>query len=88
MRNGCSSLHALKSAGSREKQVAFLSQNREFCFYSQETTMLKKIQDSHKHGKKNTANSAPLANLARVGCADDKDPDNRDNNGRLALGCL
>ena len=50
--------------------------------------MLKKIQDSHKHRKKNTANSAPLANLARVGCADDKDPDKRDKNGRLALGRL
>jgi hypothetical protein len=50
--------------------------------------MLKKIQDSHKHSKKNTADSAPLAKLARVECADDKDPDKRDKNGRLAVECI
>jgi hypothetical protein len=50
--------------------------------------MLKKIQDSHKHSKKNTAISAPLAKLARVECADDKDPDKRDKNGRLAVECI
>lgn len=50
--------------------------------------MLKKIQDSHKHSKRNTANSASLAKLARVECADDKDPDNRDKNSRLAVECI
>jgi len=50
--------------------------------------MLKKIQDSHKHSKKDTANSDQFANVARVECADEKDPDNRDKNGRLAVECI
>ena len=58
------------------------------CFFPQEMTRIKKTRNSHKYGEKNRAVPAPLAALARIECADDKDPSNRDKNGRMAVECI
>jgi hypothetical protein len=58
------------------------------CFFKQEMTRVKKTRNSHKYSKKNTTVSAALASEARIECADDKDPNKRDKNGRLAVECV
>ena len=48
---------------------------------------VKKTRYSHKYGKNNRAVPA-LLDQTRIACADDRDPTNRDKNGRLAVECI
>lgn len=57
------------------------------CFFPQEMTRVKKTRYSHKYGKNNRAVPA-LLDQTRIACADDRDPTNRDKNGRLAVECI
>lgn len=61
------------------------------CFFPNEVArVVKKKEKSHKNRQNNSAGTALLdqAEHAKIECADDRDPDNRDKNGRLAVECV
>ena len=60
----------------------------EKCFFRPEMQRVKKTRNSHKYRENNRAVPALLDARARIEAADDKDTDNRDKNGRLAVECI
>jgi hypothetical protein len=58
------------------------------CFFPAETKRVKKTRKSHRYRENNRAGTALIASDARIDFADDRDPENRDKNGRLAVECV